>query len=1230
MPLHSGGTSGIIQIDGKGETDMTLLEQCQIWNDQGDYQKIVDAIEALPAEGRTPELDSELARAYNNAAGPEDRELFEKALTLLERHEDYFQGDYYWNFRMGYAYYYLDREGEALGYFARALDARPGDRDAQSFVDGCRKSLALPRFRESFRRRAERMWAAFQEGEAELRRLIDARDASGELSDRCAGLLAPALPGGSFELGPGGARYQLILSPDGDRTRLLPLVYLKRSAPAALLERWDILVGRQPSPGLGLQVDGSLYRAEDVRVWAKKRGEGVSLILWCEKLLPMLRTEGEKVWTILTLLTDQVLGEINVIAYIQSVQAAERPPVGPGRPLTELPRVLEELGMTLWRDAEDFLDNGYTAYRLDPVEDPDADWRLDVYAGSTCLPVLVDDYLAGENGTANAFHREGIAPGFLCYPLDEFEGEDRAERLLDFRDALQAAILDRVGPEAVTFLGGATGLRCGYVDLLAWDLTPVLDAAVDLFRESGLEWAAWRAFRRDVGAVRLWDRAEDEPPEVDQSTGSILSQADVDAMEALVEGPSGYYGRMLDYLTQFLHVGVEAGRFTLRQARRDLQVALWYAYACNNIGEYESYYRAAQWMPDSEKSAAGCGAWYYRYSCALMYCGRLEEARDYAERGLLEEPDYPWVWLQAGKLRAHFGDRAQALSAVERGLALVPGDYEFLTLRREILEGAGLERMEFHWIDPACDEKLQAGLDEGAEEKRQAISCITTDPRGLADFYAIFRPAPEDYEKDSPYCAFHYQTGGRALEVVFRMNEAGLSKLGADWLQRQKDRLDSGRWLALPREEGPEGVLETVLFDLDRRTTLLYRVGRKLFQLQLDGNGDPEGPPTELEDRQDGPAEQYTREQMEAVEDHITRHYGPVEKVFHELVSQDIHVDICVVEPTEERDYYTLVTMGMGAHAMHVPDELAGQRLDRAELAIALPADWRPEGLEDERRYWPIRLLKDLARLPITCDTWLGWGHTMDNQHPFAEDTDLCGALLVAPQGAGEGAETCVLPGGTEICFYQVIPLYRDEMEYAQRQGSEALLERLAEVSFVVDPHRPDVMEGEGAPADWVLDDGAAHLECLREKGLPVDELAAYSHLAIYLRWCMEQDLMSLEFLERCWDTVEEVRSDPEGTDLRPFIRDRLDGRLFSALFDEEGEAFARWYYDGGDLCYPADVDAHALDYFGPERYHSDQFQDEAYLFVPFDEDYYQAMAGIIQSRWEQWRGGALAPEGRP
>ena len=93
---------------------------------------------------------------------------------------------------------------------------------------------------------------------------------------------------------------------------------------------------------------------------------------------------------------------------------------------------------------------------------------------------------------------------------------------------------------------------------------------------------------------------------------------------------------------------------------------------------------------------------------------------------------------------------------------------------------------------------------------------------------------------------------------------------------------------------------------------------------------------------------------MSAIEQHIKNTFGEFENVFHELVSPDIHVDICVVPPSDERDYYTLVTMGMGAHRMNVPEELAEYKLERAELAIALPSDWKldEESLKDERWYY--------------------------------------------------------------------------------------------------------------------------------------------------------------------------------------------------------------------------------------------------------------------------------------
>lgn len=89
--------------------------------------------------------------------------------------------------------------------------------------------------------------------------------------------------------------------------------------------------------------------------------------------------------------------------------------------------------------------------------------------------------------------------------------------------------------------------------------------------------------------------------------------------------------------------------------------------------------------------------------------------------------------------------------------------------------------------------------------------------------------------------------------------------------------------------------------------------------------------------------------------------------------------------------------------------------------------------------------------------------------------------------------------------------------------------------------------------------------------------------------------------------------------DLRAFVRDELEGVLLHPYFDDGG--FSRYYYgDGGAPYFPSDVDNYALAYFGPQRYHSQEFRDEAYLFLPFDEDYYQGLAQIIRRRWDAWR----------
>ncbi len=190
--------------------------------------------------------------------------------------------------------------------------------------------------------------------------------------------------------------------------------------------------------------------------------------------------------------------------------------------------------------------------------------------------------------------------------------------------------------------------------------------------------------------------------------------------------------------------------------------------------------------------------------------------------------------------------------------------------------------------------------------------------------------------------------------------------------------------------------------------------------------------------------ELYEEAEMEALEQHIHDYFGEIDTVMHEIASPDIHVDIYVVKPTPERNYYTLITGGMGAHRMQVPEELQEYKLERAEMMICLPPDWRLES-GDEADYWPIRWLKILARLPIMENSWLGWGHTIANpgEVPFADNTGFSGVILLSPGGFPPEASVCVMPDGSEVNFYAMMPLYREEMDYKCQNNADALLELL-------------------------------------------------------------------------------------------------------------------------------------------------------------------------------------------
>lgn len=525
---------------------MDLLQQCQIWTEEDEFRKIIDAIEALPDDERTPELDSELARAYSNAATVDDRDMLKHAITLLKPHEAYFRGDHRWNFRMAYAYFYLEQEHRALPYFEKALEARPGDEDTEEFIERCRRCASLPVFRSSFRDRTAKAWGAFAEAEAGLRKALaedKTHENAHEIVEQFRSIFDIAFDDVAFEIGVNEHKHEVILSPQGDKVKLFELVYFRDRAPAAVLENWSILVGRQRANDVGMRTEDFDISGSDVRVWVEKTDEKrIGLKAYCEKLLPVLKNEEGKTYWALETLTDQILGEIPHMCYVDAFEVLDRPLDEPGMLLADLPAKLEADGLDLDPDPARCLDSAL-CYQCKPNDDPEADWRLDVVAGSTCCAALINDYLGGETDFSDELLDDGAVAGFFIYPLDGFFGEAQSKRIFDFRDRLEEALSEGDGPELATLTGGATGTRCGYVDFIAWDMRAFIDKAKVFFDASPVEWAHFHVFRRDAGTVTLKAPQSTDPegdpekkPDTEEYSETFASKAS--GAEATAQGAS--------------------------------------------------------------------------------------------------------------------------------------------------------------------------------------------------------------------------------------------------------------------------------------------------------------------------------------------------------------------------------------------------------------------------------------------------------------------------------------------------------------------------------------------------------------------------------------------------------------------------------------------------------------------------------------------------------------------
>lgn len=379
--------------------------------------------------------------------------------------------------------------------------------------------------------------------------------------------------------------------------------------------------------------------------------------------------------------------------------------------------------------------------------------------------------------------------------------------------------------------------------------------------------------------------------------------------------------------------------------------------------------------------------------------------------------------------------------------------------------------------------------------------------------------------------------------------------------------------------------------------------------------------------------------ELQTVEDHIIEHFGSISRTIPVKESENLNLRIYVIEPTKEKDFYTIVTCGMGAYKMELPDDFKDTDIDRIELLMYLSPAWnmdlalsKPTGLitdgtvtpifgsmYDEWNY-PVKILKNLAQAPVNNDSYFVMGNIMDDEEPLSPSTNDTGGILISPAYISEEGCVCTLPDGEKVRFLQVMPIQTYEIDRAADLDQSLIFHRMIFHNFIVYPDRY-LYDYED-----IFDEGLAYLIPLYKYNLvqQTGELAAFNHMAVLLRWLIENDLVNDNFTAKYPDEINTVKTAPDSIDLRLFIADKLIGALRCEILKEDAVDFIQSYcfndIEGGvkGEYYDA-LEDYAVEYFEENNIDTDEMCDLEFLFMKYTEEYYQAVANILDEYYKEW-----------
>ena len=207
---------------------------------------------------------------------------------------------------------------------------------------------------------------------------------------------------------------------------------------------------------------------------------------------------------------------------------------------------------------------------------------------------------------------------------------------------------------------------------------------------------------------------------------------------------------------------------------------------------------------------------------------------------------------------------------------------------------------------------------------------------------------------------------------------------------------------------------------------------------------------------------------IQNVSDHLTKNVGPIAMVWHEIVSTHVHIDIIQIdeiileEPNSEyRSCRVFVTCGASEKPMNAPQNMEAFR--HGEFAICLPKSWpiSTEAFKNEAHWWPLRLLKIVARYPFEYNTFFSLGHTMDLGDMSKTGVGFSACVVTPAFCLGPNSVKLQLNDRT-VYFMSIVPLFPEELKFKLDYGMDELEKKFEKYNVfdIIDPTRINVCTG--------------------------------------------------------------------------------------------------------------------------------------------------------------------------